>query len=208
MCCVCVRACVFTVVYFPTSSLAHPPELHTPLTDILLTWFSPPLSVSSFSLIALNQLNTDSSSVAPFPSFPPPHPLPPPPAEAPGHFLSGPPAAPHHHQPHRPLPPSERSAHAQAFPRATHDPGHALGAALPLQSMRPTPPPEPAAPLHIASTATPLCLLLSTSLGPSNEEGGVRTPHHCLTPPLERCVWEWERAHWELVEIDYWVVRF
>ena len=68
-------------------------------------------------------------------------------AEAPGHFLSGLPAAPHHHQPHRPLPPSERSSHAQAFPCATHHPGHALGAALSLQSMRP-PWNQPPPPFH------------------------------------------------------------
>ena len=88
-------------------------------------------------------------------------------AEAPGHFLSGLPAAPHHHQPHRPLPPSERSSHAQAFPCATHHPGHALGAALSLQSMRPPwnqPPPPfssrpPPPPPH-----THLFLLLSPPL--------------------------------------------
>ena len=73
-------------------------------------------------------------------------------------------------------------------------------------------PREPAAPLFIASTTTsshpPLPPPLSTSFGPSIKEGGVGTTLHRLTPPLELCVWERGQARWELVEIDYWVVRF
>lgn len=128
-----------------------------------------------------------------------------PPAQAPGHFLTGPSATPHHHQPHRPLPTSQRSIHAQTFPGAPHHPGHALGAALPLQSMRPRPPPPPSLPVsqgtnrssscHVHRRHTPTSASPSSPVvDPSIQEGAVRTPLQLLPPVFGTLRWEQEKG--------------
>lgn len=116
---------------------------------------------------------------------------PPSPAKAPGHFLSAPPATPHHHQPHRPLPSSERSAHTQALPRATHHPGHALGTALPLQPMR-----------HLGNQHLPVRVTSMTTHPPSPprpsqiQRQGRTTAGRLPFPSvlLWNVVWDWGRA--------------
>lgn len=100
-------------------------------------------------------------------------------AEAPGHFLSGLPAAFDHHQPHWPFSPSEWCTHTQAFPRATHHSGHALGAALPLQSMKH--PGEPAVRLHVTFTTTHTHSLSWLPHLFEIKERGVRVPLHFFT---------------------------
>lgn len=105
------------------------------------------------------------------------------PAEAPRHILSGPPATPHRHQPHRPLPPSERRANAQTFPGATHDSDHALGAALPLQSMRPRPTlegPSCSSTHRVHHPHTPFTASSSPVLDPASKREESAPPHRCV----------------------------
>lgn len=133
----------------------------------------------------------------------PPSRLPPPAAQAPGHVLTGPSATPHHHQPHRPLPTSQRRVHAQTFPGAPHHPGHALGAALPLQSMRPPPPPPPltsqgtgrSSSRHVHRQHTPTSASPSSPVvDPASRREGVRTPLQHLPPVFGTLRWEQEKG--------------
>ncbi|XP_069033467.1 zinc finger protein 646-like isoform X2 [Embiotoca jacksoni] len=82
--------------------------------------------------------------------------------------------------------------HAQALPRAPHHPGDALGAALPLQSMR-LQGTEPC-PHQVASTTTaphtPLLLLHPSHFRFSIMDGGLPSATPPPPPPSSgRCVW-------------------
>lgn len=127
-------------------------------------------------------------------------------AEAPGHFLPDTSAAPHHYQPHWPLPPSERSDNTQAFTRATYHPGYAVGAALALQSIKIQ---EPASVFIAHPTHNPSLFFPSTLPLPTFKDWGHQPPFECQSELIlgHACGNGKRQPFWTSWD-NYWIVRF